>query len=141
MIWKSIFALQFVMIVLLVSSLAIIAIHTIHSAKAAAGELEMIVFSLAALVTISMCHGSRLENKTGVTTYSAINITKKSIMINVYLKFLYFGRKFTLTFWRMPLLQLFSFLLLKGLLCGWLYSTGGRRGLPVDHDGHPKTDL
>lgn len=47
----------------------------------------MIVFRVAALVTISMCHGSRLENKTGVTTYSAINVTKKSIMINVYSKF------------------------------------------------------
>jgi len=57
----------------------------------------MIVFRLAALVTMSMCHGSRLENKTGVTTYNAINITKKSIMINVYSKF-HTSRKFTLTF-------------------------------------------
>lgn len=40
MILKSIFALQFVMIALLVSSLAIIAIHTIHSTKAAAGRVR-----------------------------------------------------------------------------------------------------
>ena len=37
---KSMFALQFVMIALLVSSLAIIAIHTIHSAEAAAGRVR-----------------------------------------------------------------------------------------------------
>ena len=75
------------MIALLVSSLAIIAIHTIHSAKAATGRVRNDCVPLRTLVTMSMCHGSRLENKTGVTTYSAINITKKSIMINVYSKF------------------------------------------------------
>ena len=80
-------ALQFIMIASLVSSLAIIAIHTIHSAKAAAGRVRNDCVPLAALVTMSMCHGSRLENKTGVTTYNAINIAKKSIMINVYSKF------------------------------------------------------
>lgn len=40
MIIKSLLALQFVMIAPLVSSLAIIAIHTIHSAKAAAGRVR-----------------------------------------------------------------------------------------------------
>jgi hypothetical protein len=40
MIMKSVFALQFVMIATLVSSLAIIAIHTIHSAEAAAGRIR-----------------------------------------------------------------------------------------------------
>jgi hypothetical protein len=50
-------------------------------------ELEMIVFRLAALVTMSTCHCSRLENKTDSSHTNAINITKKSIMINVYSKF------------------------------------------------------
>jgi hypothetical protein len=87
MIIKSLLALQFVMIAPLVSSLAIIAIHTIHSAKTAAGRVRNDCVPLSGSGNNVYGHGSRLENKTGVTTYSAINITKKSIMINVYSKF------------------------------------------------------
>gem|GEM_PF-1420280 len=42
------------------------------------------ILQLVSVHLVAFSYGSRLENKSGLTAYNAINIGKKSIMINLY---------------------------------------------------------